>query len=216
MLGRALLVGDDDALTNAFAQKNVTLDCALNAGDARYFLEVRLYDLLIFVPKFFDLALVKFAKNRHKNCVAIVLADPKATPNDEIHAFKSGADDFCKKPLDFEAFFARVQTRLKRTENVISRGALQIFPDEGRVVFGENEIFMRGKPFAVLAYLASRDEIVSKEQLINSLWDEPELVTPNVIEVAVNEIRKNIDKCLQISTVATVRGRGYRFIGRGC
>jgi len=55
------------------------------------------------------------------------------------------------------------------------------------------------------------DQIVSKEQLLDAIWDEPELVTPNVIEVAINQIRQKMDKPLKISTIETVRRRGYRF-----
>ncbi|EAL6918191.1 helix-turn-helix domain-containing protein, partial [Campylobacter jejuni] len=44
-----------------------------------------------------------------------------------------------------------------------------------------------------------------------AIWEEPELVTPNVIEVAINQIRQKMDKPLNISTIETVRRRGYRF-----
>jgi len=56
-----------------------------------------------------------------------------------------------------------------------------------------------------------RDQIVSKEQLLDAIWEEPELVTPNVIEVAINQIRQKMDKPLEITTIETVRRRGYRF-----
>ncbi|EAJ3889862.1 homeostatic response regulator transcription factor HsrA, partial [Campylobacter jejuni] len=67
-------------------------------------------------------------------------------------------------------------------------------------------------PFEVLTHLARHsDQIVSKEQLLDAIWEEPELVTPNVIEVAINQIRQKMDKPLNISTIETVRRRGYRF-----
>ena len=52
---------------------------------------------------------------------------------------------------------------------------------------------------------------ISKEQLLDAIWEEPELVTPNVIEVAINQIRQKMDKPLNIGTIETVRRRGYRF-----
>jgi two-component system OmpR family response regulator len=71
---------------------------------------------------------------------------------------------------------------------------------------------LRGKPFDVFTHLARhRDQIVSKEQLLDALWVEPELVTPNVIDVAVTQIRQKIDKRLGITTIETVQRRGYRF-----
>ncbi|MBT3882162.1 MAG: helix-turn-helix domain-containing protein, partial [Campylobacteraceae bacterium] len=45
----------------------------------------------------------------------------------------------------------------------------------------------------------------------DAIWEEPELVTPNVIEVAINQIRQKMDKPLNIATIETIRRRGYRF-----
>ncbi len=56
-----------------------------------------------------------------------------------------------------------------------------------------------------------RDQIVSKELILDAIWEEPELVTPNVIEVAIDQIRQKMDKPLGISTIETIRRRGYRF-----
>jgi len=73
-------------------------------------------------------------------------------------------------------------------------------------------LVLKGKPFEVLTHLARhRDQIVSKEQLLDAIWEEPELVTPNVIEVAINQIRQKMDKPLNIATIETIRRRGYRF-----
>lgn len=89
---------------------------------------------------------------------------------------------------------------------------LVINPDEEKITYKGQEIEVKGKPFEVLTHLARhRDQIVSKEQLLDAIWEEPELVTPNVIEVAINQIRQKMDKPLNIGTIETVRRRGYRF-----
>lgn len=81
-----------------------------------------------------------------------------------------------------------------------------------KIEYAGEEIELKGKPFEVLTHLARhRDQIVSKEQLLDAIWEEPELVTPNVIEVAINQIRQKMDKPLNISTIETIRRRGYRF-----
>ena len=83
---------------------------------------------------------------------------------------------------------------------------------EEKIEYAGEEIELKGKPFEVLTHLARhRDQIVSKEQLLDAIWEEPELVTPNVIEVAINQIRQKMDKPLNISTIETIRRRGYRF-----
>ena len=55
------------------------------------------------------------------------------------------------------------------------------------------------------------NQVISKEQLLDAIWEEPELVTPNVIEVAVNQIRQKVDKVFKIDTIQTIRRRGYKF-----
>jgi two-component system OmpR family response regulator len=98
------------------------------------------------------------------------------------------------------------------TSNIIEIDELVINPEEEKIIYQGEEIELKGKPFEVLTHLAiHKDQIVSKEQLLDAIWEEPELVTPNVIEVAINQIRQKMDKPLQITTIETVRRRGYRF-----
>lgn len=131
----------------------------------------------------------------------------------EIKALRAGADDFIKKPFDFDVLVARLEARLRfGGSNIIKIDDLIIDPDEEKITYLGQEIELKGKPFEVLTHLARHsDQIVSKEQLLDAIWEEPELVTPNVIEVAINQIRQKMDKPLNISTIETVRRRGYRF-----
>jgi two-component system OmpR family response regulator len=144
---------------------------------------------------------------------AVVIISARDDKESEIEALKSGADDYIKKPFDFDILLARIEARLRfGGTNVIEIDELSINPDEEKIEFNGNEIELKGKPFEVLTHLARhRDQIVSKEQLLDAIWEEPELVTPNVIEVAINQIRQKLDKPLGITTIETVRRRGYRF-----
>jgi len=68
----------------------------------------------------------------------------------------------------------------------------------------------------VFRYLAERSgQIISKEQLLYALWVEPEMVTPQVIDVSIHKIRREVDKALDIVTIETVARRGYRFMFTG-
>lgn len=143
----------------------------------------------------------------------VVILSAKDDKQSEITALKAGADDYIKKPFDFDVLVARLEARLRfGGTSVIRIDELIIDPDEEKIIYKEKEIELKGKPFEVLTHLARHsDQIVSKEQLLDAIWEEPELVTPNVIEVAINQIRQKMDKPLGISTIETVRRRGYRF-----
>ena len=215
-----ILVIEDEITLNRTLQEGLTdigyqVDAAENYKDAEYFIDIRNYDLILtdwMLPDGDGLELCKLVKNRSSR-TAVVIISARDDKESEIEALKAGADDYIKKPFDFDILLARIEARLRfGGTNVIEIDELIINPDEEKIEYAGNEIELKGKPFEVLTHLARhRDQIVSKEQLLDAIWEEPELVTPNVIEVAINQIRQKMDKPLQISTIETIRRRGYRF-----
>ena len=190
-------------------------DRAENVGDAKYFLDIRNYDLVLIswgaTSKNIIELIPTIKTEAHKTSVIILseLEDKES----EIKALKSGADDFIRKPLDYDILLVRIEAKLRfGVSNIIEIDDLIINPEEEKIIYKDEEIELKGKPFEVLTHLAmNKDQIVSKEQLLDAIWEEPELVTPNVIEVAINQIRQKMDKPLGITTIETVRRRGYRF-----
>ena len=190
-------------------------DIAENIGDAKYFLDIRNYDLVLISwsqehKNIIDL-IPTIKTEAHKTSI-IILSELKDKES-EIKALKAGADDFISKPLDYDILLVRIEAKLRfGVSNIIEIDDLIINPEEEKIIYKGEEIELKGKPFEVLTHLAmNKDQIVSKEQLLDAIWEEPELVTPNVIEVAINQIRQKMDKPLKITTIETVRRRGYRF-----
>lgn len=154
----------------------------------------------------------------------LVVAREKTKKEIEISVLNNGADDYVDDLMKdssqkfADVFLARIEARLRSGgTNVIEIDDLIIDPDEEKILYFSKEIELKGKPFEVLTHLAKqRGQIVSKEQLLDAIWEEPELVTPNVIEVAINQIRQKMDKPLGIGTIETVRRRGYRFCFPNC
>ena len=215
-----ILIIEDEITLNRTLQEGLIdfgyqVDSAENYKDAEYFIDIRNYDLVLtdwMLPDGDGLKLCKIIKNRNSR-TAVVILSARDDKNSEIEALKSGADDYIKKPFDFDILLARIEARLRfGGTNIIEIDNLVINPDEEKIFYNNQEIELKGKPFEVLTHLARhRDQIVSKEQLLDAIWEEPELVTPNVIEVAINQIRQRMDKPLNISTIETIRRRGYRF-----
>jgi len=216
---RVLIYEEDNELAKDLSKQldnaSYQTDIAQNLGDAKYYLDIRNYDLVLLGwedKKANELDIITdIKKNSHKTSV-IVISTQRDKEN-EIQALKSGADDYIQKPLDYDILLVRMEARLRfGTSNIIEIDELVINPEEEKIIYQGEEIELKGKPFEVLTHLAiHKDQIVSKEQLLDAIWEEPELVTPNVIEVAINQIRQKMDKPLQITTIETVRRRGYRF-----
>lgn len=216
---RILIVEDEVTLNKTLAEGlnelNYQTDVCETLKDAEYFISIRNYDLVLtdwMLPDGNGIDLIAQTKQKSSRTAVVVLS-ARDDKDSEIEAFKEGADDYIRKPFDFDILVARIEARLRfGGTNVIEIQDLVINPDEERIIFKGVEIELKGKPFEVLTHLARhRDQIVSKEQLLDAIWEEPELVTPNVIEVAINQIRQKMDKPLKISTIETVRRRGYKF-----
>ncbi|ARR01194.1 MULTISPECIES: homeostatic response regulator transcription factor HsrA [Campylobacter] len=216
---RILIVEDETTLGKTIAEGlqefGYQTDNSENFNDAEYFIGIRNYDLVLsdlMLPDGDGIDLINVIKQKSPR-TSVVIISAKDDKESEIKAFKAGADDYIKKPFDFDILVARLEARLRfGGTNVIKIDDLTIDPDEEKITYQGTEIELKGKPFEVLTHLARHsDQIVSKEQLLDAIWEEPELVTPNVIEVAINQIRQKMDKPLNISTIETVRRRGYRF-----
>ena len=216
---RVLIVEDEITLNRTLVEGlqefGYQADSCENFKDAEYYIGIRNYDLILtdwMLPDGDGVDLVTAVKQKSPRTACVILS-AKDDKESEIKALKAGADDYIKKPFDFDILIARIEARLRfGGTNVIKIDDLIIDPDEEKISYNGVEIELKGKPFEVLTHLAIHsDQIVSKEQLLDAIWDEPELVTPNVIEVAINQIRQKMDKPLNISTIETVRRRGYRF-----
>ena len=210
---RILIVEDEVTLNKTIAEGLMEFgyqtDTSESFKDAEYYIGIRNYDLVLTDWMLADgngIDLIALVKQKSARTSVVVLS-AKDDKESEIKALRAGADDFIKKPFDFDVLVARLEARLRfGGSNIIND------PDEEKITYLGQEIELKGKPFEVLTHLARHsDQIVSKEQLLDAIWEEPELVTPNVIEVAINQIRQKMDKPLNISTIETVRRRGYRF-----
>ncbi|MEA3229146.1 MAG: homeostatic response regulator transcription factor HsrA [Campylobacterota bacterium] len=216
---RILIIEDEVTLNKMLAEGlkefGYQSDVVETLKDGEYYLDIRNYDLVLMdwmLPDGNSVDIIGNIKTNTPKTAVVVLSarDDKAS---EIEALRAGADDYIRKPFDFDVLIARIEARLRfGGSNIIEIDSLTINPEEEKITYQNQEIELKGKPFEVLTHLARhRDQIVSKEQLLDAIWEEPELVTPNVIEVAINQIRQKMDKPLNITTIETVRRRGYRF-----
>ena len=216
---RILIIEDEVTLNKTLAEGlkefGYQSDVVETLKDGEYYLDIRNYDLVLtdwMLPDGNAIDIIPNIKANTPKTVVIVLS-ARDDNESEIEALRAGADDYIRKPFDFDVLVARLEANLRfGGSNIIEIEDLTINPEEEKIVYREKEIELKGKPFEVLTHLARhRDQIVSKEQLLDAIWEEPELVTPNVIEVAINQIRQKMDKPLGITTIETVRRRGYRF-----
>lgn len=142
--------------------------------------------------------------------VPILLLTARDTPRDVVAGLSAGADDYLRKPFDFEELIARVQALLRRAVGVRGPcyvvGALELDPAAHAVRWQGRAVHLAAKEFQVLeALVRRRGRVLSKGQLTQAVWGEDAEPDSNAVEVYVASLRRKLSPAL----IRTVRGVGY-------
>lgn len=150
----------------------------------------------------------------------VLMLTAKDGEYDEADAFDIGADDYLTKPFSYVVLVARLRALLRRSAPerpaVLTAGDLRLDPSAHRAARGEVTLALTPREFALLHFLMRhRDEVVSKGQILESVWDAHYEGDDNIVEVYVGYLRKKIDVPFGRRSIDTLRGVGYRLIGTG-
>jgi len=153
-----------------------------------------------------------------QNWVPVLMLSAKDGEYDQADGLDSGADDYLTKPFSFVVLLAKLRALLRRgapeRPAVLSAGSLSLDPATRRVTRDGQEIALTTREFALLEYLIRhRDEVVTKTELLDHVWDAGADTDPNVVEVYVGYLRRKIDQPYNVRSLQTVRGAGYRLVG---
>lgn len=147
----------------------------------------------------------------------ILMLTARGTIGDKVEGLNSGADDYLVKPFSFEELTARVKALLRRpathTGTVITLDDLELDTTTYEVKRGGQPIKLSHKEFALLEYFMHHPgQVITKDMIINHVWDEDALVLPNTVEVYIGYLRNKIDRPFPKATplLHTLRGFGYK------
>jgi len=129
--------------------------------------------------------------------------------------FERGGDDYLRKPFNMNELVLRVRALMRRSgENGperIRHGELLLDPASRRVWRQKEEIPLSRLEFDLLHYLMRQSgRVVSREELLEEVWHDEEERGPKSVNVAVNRLKKKIDRGGEPSLIEPVRGIGYR------
>ncbi len=133
-----------------------------------------------------------------------------------IMAMNMGADDFIAKPFDQSLLMAKIQAMLRRTydfSNSISvlecRGAL-LNMDDNTLNFKREKIDLSKNEYRILMMLMkNKGRVVSREKLMESLWETDSFIDENTLSVNVNRLRKKLEAVGLENFIETKFGVGY-------
>jgi DNA-binding response OmpR family regulator len=138
---------------------------------------------------------------------------------DEAEALDTGADDFLSKPFSYVVLLARLRAMLRRGNSerpaVLQAGDLRLDPASHRCWVADVEVDLAPREFSLAEYLVRNAGItVSKQNLLDHVWDYAFEGDPNIVEVYIGRLRSKVDRPFDRQQVQTVRGVGYRIDGR--
>lgn len=151
------------------------------------------------------------------DCTPVIMLTALNEVKDRIDGLDIGADDYLGKPFDLDELIARIRALVRRPPDsngpIISRGMLTIDTSKKDVRHLGEQIKLSKKEFSLLEYLAlNMGTVLSKDQIIQRVWDFESDILPNTVEATIKNIRKKISKSgyNEDQLIETVRGFGYR------
>lgn len=160
-----------------------------------------------------------FCKNLRKKQIhtPIIMLTAKSQIEDKVQGLDNGADDYITKPFSFEELLARIRAVIRRPKKMLNLlltvSGLTLDPKNFIVARDHKPIKLSTKEFALLEYLIRhKNTIISKQEIINHVWDYDSNILPNTVEVFIKNLRVKIDKPFKPKKplIQTMRGFGYR------
>lgn len=222
---RILLVEDNlvigSAVQQALQDDHHVVDWAQDLAAAQAFVSSYDHELIVLdlnLPDGYGLTLFQIIQ-RLKAKPSVLILTAQDSLSDRVAGLDAGADDYLVKPFEMEEFRARIRVLERRGRggsgaSVFTFGDLSLDPKIHAAHLGSAPLSLARREFSGLKLLMERAEtVVTKDDLIDQVYDTDDPPLENAIEVLISRIRKKI----AASNVAlkTVRGVGYMLMLEG-
>ncbi|PAF32091.1 response regulator transcription factor [Paenibacillus sp. 7516] len=152
----------------------------------------------------------------HSN-VPIIFLSSRDHPTDMVMSMHLGADDFIQKPFHFDVLIAKIQATLRRVYNYNTerielrtwRGAAIEYVKNTLTLGSEVVLLTKNEMFILKVLVEHKNQIVTREEMIRSLWDHEHFVSDNTLTVNVNRLRKKLEPLGLDAYIETKVGQGY-------
>lgn len=215
---RILLVEDDallaDGLARALRQSGYLVEIAADGRTADRWLENESFNLTILdlgLPGLDGSEVLQRLRARKQGMPVLVLSARDAL-EERVRVLDLGADDYVLKPVALAELEARVRALVRRgqalSEATVKLGRLTLDLPGKRAWTAAGALDLTAREWAALEFLAGRlNRIVSKEQIMQSLYSWEDEITPNAVEKFISRLRSKLEPAGIV--IRTVRGLGY-------
>jgi DNA-binding response OmpR family regulator len=220
-----ILIIEDEAKVANFLKKGLQqsgyeIDVAADGEQGFEMINGGLYDLILLdlmLPKISGFDLIPQIREC-KPAIPIIAVTARTSVDDRVQGLNLGCDDYLIKPFSFAELLARIQVQLRRGDPSMSlelRAAdLVLNPLKRKVTRGGKNIELSNKEFMLLEYLLrNKDQIVTRNMIVENVWDASFNRFTNVVDVYINYLRNKIDRDFEPRLIQTIRGGGYKLRG---
>lgn len=216
---RVLIVEDEDAIAEPLAEglrrEGYDVQRAATGADALLAPAVDVVLLDLRLPDMDGYAVCQALRSRSD--VPIIMLSARGEEIDRVVGLELGADDYLVKPFGFRELLARINAVTRRTgarepdATTLRAGELAVDLEARRVTLAGREIELTAKEFDLLAALAARPgAVVSRQRLLDDVWDARHHLATKTIDVHVAALRRKLG---EPGWIQTVRGVGFRLRG---
>ncbi len=217
-----ILIVEDDRKTARFLKQGLeeeghAVDLAGDGDEGSYLGHLHPYDLILLdiqLPRRNGLQLSAELRREGVETPILILTGRDSTP-DIVRGLNTGADDYLTKPFDFDELLARVNALTRRRGAGGATGLLR-FEDleldrlKRQVRRGGRPIDLSPREFRLLEhFLLHPDEVVTRVQLLEKVWDMSFDPETNVVDAHVSNLRRKLEDQGAPRLIQTVRGAGY-------
>ena len=218
---RILIVEDDRGIAGAIKAQaemwNLEAVCAENFRDVLgEFARVQPHLVLLDITLPFFNGYHWCSEIRRLSNVPIIFISSAADNMNIVMAMSMGADDFIAKPFDGSVLMAKVQALLRRSYDFAAaspllehRGAFLDTGDNSLTYGGEKIALTKNEYRILLCLMENKGRVVSREKLMERLWETDSFVDENTLTVNVGRLRKKLDAAGLAGFIATKFGVGY-------
>ena len=219
---KILIIEDEyslaDAISETLQKESYTTKIVTNAEDGEDEALTNIYDLIlldVMLPKKDGFEILRNLKNE-KISTPIIMITAKSEMTDKLKGLENGIDDYITKPFHMRELMARIKIVLKRNsniadDNILEYSDLKLDLSTGKMSSNGSEISINGKELDLLEILLlNRNQIISKEVLINKIWGYDSNAEYNYVEVYASFLRKKLKLLKSKVKIKAVRGMGYK------
>ena len=218
-----ILIVEDEQRLAEILQKQLhesgfRADVANDGYVGKRLLEQTIYDLVVLdinLPLMNGYDLCKEIRKTNSK-IPIIMLTALGSPDNKLIGFEAGADDYVLKPFDFRELLARINVFLKRSNSVVPKSrklAIADFEmdlDSKTASRAGKKIDLTSKEFALMqTFLENKDKLLTRDYIIEKVWDIDFETGTNIIDVYVNYLRKKIDKDFEPKLIHTKFGFGF-------